>query len=777
MPPPDRPPNAARLAIEVRGVVQGVGFRPFVYNAARFRGLSGWVRNDSDAVRIEVQGPPEDLEAFCRTLRSHPPPQSTIDAIEVAETALQPEAGRFEIRTSGEGASPRPAIPADLATCGQCLAEIHTPGERRYRYSFTNCTNCGPRWSIIEAVPYDRQRTSMARFAMCDECRRQYEDPADRRFHAQPIACPNCGPALELLDPEGRRLAAGDEALKMAAGAVLAGEILAIQGLGGFQLVVDATSGQAVERLRQRKQRPDKPLAVMLLSADEVRARCELLPDEERELRSHQAPILLLRRRPDADALSDLTERVAPGNPYLGVMLPYTPLHHLLVDAVGRPIVCTSGNLSEEPMAITTEDAVDRLGRIADLFLVHDRPIVRPVDDSVARFGAGGLQLLRRARGYAPLPISLGFEATPLLAVGGHLKNTVAVSLGSQAIVGPHVGDLDNLLSVEVHRRVIDDLVAFFQIEPQSVACDLHPDYASTGEAERLAAAWGVPLVRVQHHHAHIAACMAEHGLEGPVLGFSWDGTGYGLDGTVWGGEVLHCEGAEFRRVGHLRTFPLAGGDQAVRQPRRSALGLLFEVFGAAAAEHAGAWFTRSELETLLAMLQRGVRCPRTSSMGRLFDAVAAICGLPAVISFEGQAAMALEFAADWAVEEAYPVSLFASGEATGAIDWEPMLRGVLADRAAGVSLRIISAKVHNALAEAALAAARAWGGRCVVLTGGCFQNALLTERLCRRLSDDGFDVYTHRRVPPGDGGIALGQLYIAASRIKETCHVPGNSR
>ncbi len=455
-------------------------------------------------------------------------------------------------------------------------------------------------------------------------------------------------------------------------------------------------------------------------------------------------------------------------------MLPYTPLHHLLMDAARRPIVCTSGNLSEEPMAITTQEAVQRLGPIADVLLVHDRPIVRPVDDSVGRIAPDGLQLLRRARGYAPLPIDLGFEGPTVLALGGHLKNTVALGLGSQAVVGSHVGDLDNVPSVEVHQRAVRDLVDFFQVVPGVVACDLHPDYASTRHAERLAAEWNVPLVRVQHHHAHVASCMAEHGLDGPVLGFAWDGTGYGGDGTVWGGEVLECDGSDYRRLAYLRTFPLPGGDKAVRQPRRSALGVLFELLGPAApdaildgdaAKHARNWFTGAELATLVAVLKRPRLSPWTSSVGRLFDAVAALCGLPAKISFEGQAAMALEFAADPGEQEAYPLPLLNTTPAVA--DWGPLVRAVLAERAAGEPVGQISARFHNALANLAVEVAQRWGGSRVVLSGGCFQNALLTERLRARLLEAGFQVYTHLQVPPGDGGIALGQLVIASRRFK----------
>ena len=767
--PTDNTPTARRLAIEVRGVIQGVGFRPFVFNLAGSFGLSGWVSNEAHAVRIEVQGPVDLLEAFCTRLQEEHPPPGRIDSVNAAPIDCDPnDTGRFVIRDSSPDGTPGPVIPADLATCAECLAEISTSGERRYGYAFTNCTNCGPRWSIIEELPYDRPRTSMARFGICADCRAEYGDPTDRRFHAQPIACPECGPQLELLDRSGRRSADRERALALAVDEVKAGKILAIKGLGGFQLVLDATNAGAVALLRQRKRRPDKPFAVMLSSLEETRGRCHVSEEEAQALASHQAPIVLLRRRHEGgpgETVSGIVAGVAPGNPYLGVMLPYTPLHHLFMAAVDRPIVCTSGNLSEEPMAIDTDDALERLAAIADLFLVHDRPIVRPVDDSVARVGRDGLQVFRRARGFAPTPIDLGFEGPTVLAVGGHLKNTVALSLGSQAILSAHVGDLDSVLGVDVHRRTVRDLVEFFRVSPAAVTCDMHPDYASTRHAERLAAEWRVPLVRVQHHHAHVAACRAENGIEGPLLGFSWDGTGYGLDGTVWGGEVLQCDGADFTRVGHLRTFPLPGGDRAVREPRRSALGVLFELFAGQAADHARAWFAPNELDSLATLLERSIRCPRTSSLGRLFDAVSCLCGLGATISFEGQAAMALEYVADRQEKDAYRMAL--SDRIPAVADWRPMIGAILNDRRSGAPAGIISARFHNALAEWALAAARRADCRQVALSGGCFQNALLFDRVRTRLLHAGFTVYTHRTVPPGDGGIALGQLLVAARRVK----------
>jgi hydrogenase maturation protein HypF len=847
------------LAITVRGVVQGVGFRPFVYNTATRLGLGGWVLNEADTVRIEAQGERAALDGFLDALRRHAPPQARVDAVEAAEIAPADERATgeqpvFEIRTSDGRAAPRPTIPADLGTCRDCLAEIQDRSQRRYRYPFTNCTNCGPRWSIIRQLPYDRPRTSMAAFAMCAECQAEYDHPADRRFHAQPIACPRCGPTLQLLDGRGGKLASGDAALAMSVEALLAGRIVAIKGLGGFQLLVDASDAEAVARLRERKHRPDRPFAVMLPSLDDVRLCCEVSAAEAEALVSPQAPIVLLRRRaggrctvadgrlpapepspkgradrdapePPAVRSTFLVEDVAPNNPYLGVMLPYTPLHHLLMQGVGRAMVCTSGNLSEEPMAITTEDAIRRLSSIADVLLTHDRPIVRPVDDSIVRVGGAGMQVLRRARGFAPVPLEIARNSLPsgcsvgratptLLAVGGHLKNAVALCLGggctpslsprnAQVVMSAHVGDLDSVRSVQVFRRAIDDLLDFFQAKPDAVVCDLHPDYASTRHAESLAARWNVPLLRVQHHHAHVAACMAEHALTGPVLGFSWDGTGYGADGTVWGGETLLCDDAGCRRVAHLRTFALPGGDRAARQPRRSAFGLLHEMFGQRAAEFTIAWFQASEIEALEVMLVRRLHSPRTSSMGRLFDAVAALCGLPTVISFEGQAAMALEYAADEDEDAAYsfglgygeafdgscdadrphpqplcrptfgrcpargeaepprPHSQEERGDAALVIDWEPVLREVLADRAAGVSVARVSARFHNALAEMATAVACSAGCRQVALTGGCFQNALLADRTRRRLASAGFDVYTHMKVPPGDGGIALGQLLL----------------
>ena len=773
--------NPRCLTITIRGIVQGVGFRPFVYKTANAAGLGGWVLNESDAVRIQVAGEATSLDKFLKALRTESPGQARIESLDVQEIPFAGEMSNcrtFQIRPSVHESLRRPVIPSDMAPCDDCLREIRDPQERRYRYPFTNCTNCGPRWSIIRELPYDRPGTSMGEFKMCAGCRAEYDDPDDRRFHAQPIACPECGPRLTLLGCDGARLADGDEALRGAVETVLSGKTVALKGVGGFQLIVDATNPDAVARLRTRKNRPDKPFALMLEDLDTVRKRCIAAPDELAALSSTVAPIILFKRRADNNSLNDIAAEVAPGNPDLGVMLPSSPLHHLFLGDVARPLVCTSGNLSEEPIATGTDDALRHLRRIADVILTHSRAIVRPVDDSVARVDSGRLQLLRRARGFAPVPIRLA-ESTPcVIAVGGHLKNTVALSLNEEVVMSAHVGDLDNLRSLNVHRRAVSDLVSFFGVTPEAVVCDRHPDYASTRHAEQLAASWDAPLIRVQHHHAHVAACVAEHKLDesvGPVLGLSWDGTGYGLDGTAWGGEALLCSGSEFERIGHLRTFLLPGGDKAAREPRRSALGLLFEILGADAAPIAESWFTEKELGTLLQALGRPRLFPRTSALGRLFDAVATLCGLTAIASFEGQAAMGLEFAADHSVTEAYP---FPVSRTTPAIaDWEPLVRAILEDLRHGVSVARIAAQFHNALANMAHAMSLHAGTSQVVLTGGCFQNQMLTSRVKSRLSKAGWTVYTHHHVPPGDGGLALGQILIAARKMKGRSDVSRNSR
>jgi hydrogenase maturation protein HypF len=752
-----------RLRAVVRGAVQGVGFRPFVYRLAHDLGLTGWVANSPHGVVIELEGGQEALRSFLLRLEREKPPRAAIQSLEPAFLDPVGFTG-FEIRPSDPTGSPTALVLPDIATCPDCLAEIRDPADRRYGYPFTNCVNCGPRFSIIRTLPYDRSNTTMARFPLCPRCRAEYEEPADRRFHAQPTACPACGPQLACWDTDGRLLAERERALELAVQAVRRGEIVAVKGLGGFHLVADARSEEAVRRLRSRKQREEKPLALMYPSLDRIRGDCLVEPLEERLLASPEAPIVLLRR----DRLGGVAPSVAPGNPCLGVMLPYTPLHHLLLQALDHPVVATSGNRADEPICTDEREALVRLTGLADLFLVHDRPIARHVDDSIVRLLLGRELLLRRARGYAPLPLLLQEGGPPTLAVGAHLKSTVAVRVGRAAFLSQHIGDLETPEASEAFERVIGDLERLYAVSPTGVVCDAHPDYRSTRYAETR----GAPLLRVQHHQAHVFACMADNDLAGPLLGVAWDGTGYGPDGTVWGGEFFRVTPTACERVAHLRTFRLPGGEQAVREPRRSALGLLFALFGEEALARQElrpvAAFAPAERPLLARMLARGINSPLTSSAGRLFDGVAALLDLRQRALFEGQAAMELEWAAEGAsLEASYPLPVRPAGP-LHLVDWEPLLTALLADLAAGRETAGLACRFHNSLAEAVVRVAEIVGEAKVLLTGGCFQNRLLTERTVARLRAAGFHPYWHQRVPPNDGGIALGQL-VAAARAKES--------
>jgi len=756
------------MRVHILGAVQGVGFRPFVYRLATELGLSGWVCNSMQGVQLEVEGESGRLEDFARRLVSDRPPQASVQGLESWQLDAVGYAG-FEIRDSQALGEKTAIVLPDIATCAECLAEIFDPANRRYGYPFTNCTNCGPRFSIIEGVPYDRANTSMRHFAMCARCLEEYANPLDRRFHAEPNACPACGPQLALWDSGGKLLARRGDAAAAAIEAIRQGKILALKGLGGFQLLTDARRDEAVRTLRQRKRRAEKPLALMFPSLGAVEAACEVGEVERRLLSSPESPIVLLRRKRGGGAgqgASGVAPSVAPGNPDLGVMLPYTPLHHLLMRGLDFPVVATSGNLSEEPICTDEREALERLHGIADLFLVHDRPIARHVDDSIVRVALGRELVLRRARGYAPLPIRVTHELPSLLAVGGHLKSAVAVSAGRSVFVSQHIGDLETVQSYEAFQRVIADFRSLYALEPVGIVCDAHPDYLST----RFAAKHGLPILSVQHHHAHILGCMAENDLEGEVLGIAWDGTGYGLDGTIWGGEFLTVRGTGFERTAHFRTFPLPGGETAVREPRRAALGLLYEMFG-------DALFARSDLAPLKAFgprvlpviraaLARGVNAPRTSSAGRIFDAVASIVGLRQENRFEGQAAMELEYALDGvASDESYPFAI-APGPAPAPVDWEPMVHALLTDVEHRIPLAQTAVRLHNTLAEIIVAVARRVRHERVVLSGGCFQNRYLTERAVARLRAEGFRLYWHQRIPPNDGGIALGQI-LAASHAR----------
>ncbi len=755
----------ARLALHISGVVQGVGFRPFVYRLATELQLNGWVLNSAQGVFVEAEGDPSTLEQFRRRIEDDAPPQAQIHA--VVATSLPPVGYcHFEIRHSDGGGPRTTLVLPDVATCPDCLRELFDPSDRRYRYPFINCTNCGPRYSIIEEIPYDRPHTTMRDFALCPVCQAEYDDPADRRFHAQPNACPECGPQLAFWDSRGLLLVDEDDALLAAADAIRQGWIVAVKGIGGFHLMADARSEDAVARLRQRKRREAKPFAIMAPSVAQVECICALSGEEQDLLTSSAAPIVLLSKR----LRSEIAPNVAPGNPRLGVMLPYTPLHHLLMAELNFPVVATSGNLSDEPICIDEHEALQRLRGIADFFLVHNRPITRAVDDSVARIVAGEVQILRRSRGYAPLPIRLPEPVSaPTLAVGAHLKNSVALAVGDQIFLSQHIGDLETPQAYDAFRHTIDSLCQLYDVEPAAVVCDAHPDYLSTRYAADLAEQRGIPLTKVQHHYAHILACMAENGVRAPVLGLAWDGTGYGDDGTIWGGEFLFVDQTGYRRVAHLRPFALAGADAAVREPRRSALGLRHAT---KRIDAPGFWqplpeFTQEERTVLATMLNRGLNTVNTTSMGRLFDGVAALLGLHPISAFEGQAAMALEFAALQAhsTNEHYLLPVLAAEDGSDhlILDWATMIDQILADVRRGNSTGRIALKFHNALVEAAVETVRRLDDRLgieeIVLSGGCFQNKLLTESLILRLRQSGHRVHWHKRIPPNDGGVAVGQV------------------
>ncbi|MFZ0734838.1 MAG: carbamoyltransferase HypF [Candidatus Sulfotelmatobacter sp.] len=725
-------PAVKRLRITLRGAVQGVGFRPFVYRLATEMALTGWVLNSSSGLVVEVEGTPEELRGFEQRIELERPKASVITA---RESTWLPSQGftRFEIHHSDTDSVKSVNVLPDLATCPECLAELFDPANRRFQYPFTNCTNCGPRYTIVIDIPYDRPNTTMRDFILCPACRDEYENPADRRFHAQPNACPVCGPKL-------------DTAIAEIAAALQRGEIVALKGIGGFQLLVDARQPAAVARLRQRKHREEKPFALMMPSLEMAREYCEISPAEVEVLESQAAPIVLLKPRPG----TDIAWNVAHCSPYLGVMLPYSPLHHMLMRECPFPLIATSGNRSDEPIAVGNEEAGERLKNIADRFLMHNRPIVRACDDSVVRLTRGHVGILRRARGYAPLGIRVHRELPPVLAVGGHLKNTVAIAVGRDVFLSQHIGDLETLEARRAFEGAIADLCRLYSFKPEAVVCDLHPDYASTHWAERS----GLPIIRVQHHQAHVAACAAENNVDEPYLGVSWDGTGYGLDGAIWGGEFFRVEGGQFERIAHLRSFGLPGGDVAVREGWRSAASLLFEVFGPHSPDYklsnAASGKPLLESSKVRHMLEHGINVVPTTSVGRLFDAVASITGIAQRNRFEGQAAMLLENEiGSLRTEEAYPLK---EG------DWGSLVASVAEDKRGGIAIPRIAARFHNALVGWILQVAEESGLRQIVLSGGVFQNRYLTERTAEVLEARGFVVHTHRQVPPNDGGIALGQ-------------------
>ncbi len=755
-----------RAQIVIQGAVQGVGFRPFLYRLAEEMQLPGWVSNTPQGIVIEVEGLPHQLEWFVRRIETEKPPHACIQSLRRTDSDPIGLVG-FEIRASSGTGSKTALLLPDLATCPECRAELFDPSNRRYLYPFTNCTHCGPRFSIIESLPYDRPNTSMKIFPMCPACREEYENPLNRRFHAQPNACPNCGPQTEYWNAKGEVVSRIHRAILDAAESIREGFVVAVKGLGGFHLLADAENPDAVARLRQRKHREEKPFALMFPSLETIKAECCVSPLEEELLLSPESPIVLLPRQRECKSL--LAEKIAPGNPYLGIMLPYTPLHHILLHELNRPLIATSGNRSDEPICIDEREALERLSGIADFFLVHNRPIVRHVDDSIVRVVAEREMILRRARGYAPLPVDLGRRLPSILAVGAHLKNTIALSAGSNIFISQHIGDLETEAAYGAFQEVIERFQSVYETRPVCVACDLHPDYLSTQYAQRT----GIPIVPIQHHYAHALSCMAENQIEESVLAVSWDGTGLGPDGTIWGGEFLQIDQAGFQRFAHLRTFPLPSGDGAIKQPCRAAAGLLFECLGEEAFERLELPPFRSispgDIRLLHEMLRKRFNTPRTSSAGRLFDAVASLLDFRQSVSFEGQAAMELEFSLQDEISgDFYPIDIRAAADESSSLvlDWKPMLMAMLDDIRQGKPVSSCSIRFHNGLVESIVATAQKIGQPNVLLTGGCFQNKYLCERTIQRLKEEGFSPYWHRIVPPNDGGISLGQIAAAIRNL-----------
>ncbi len=769
--------------IHITGIVQGVGFRPFVYGLAQRLGVTGWVRNTSAGVDILAEGGEPVLQRFAAELRSQAPPLAQIESLRV-EAAAANGCQAFEILES----EPIPAafmpISADVATCPDCLRELFDPSDRRYRYPFINCTNCGPRYTIVTDIPYDRPNTTMAGFPLCADCAAEYHNPLDRRFHAQPVACAQCGPQIWLEYPVGQAegqadssaCISGDEALLQAQKLLATGAVVAIKGLGGFHLACDAANAEAVERLRQRKLRVDKPFALMMPDLETVRQHCRVSDEEAALLESRQRPIVILQRRPE----STIAAQVAPQQHTLGVMLPYTPLHHLLFAAhplapgftPPQALVMTSGNLSEEPIATDNDEARRRLGGLADAFLMHNRPIRTRCDDSVARADLPAVpSLLRRSRGYAPSPLYLPWETPPLFAAGAELKNTFCLAREQRAFLSHHIGDLENFETLQAFEDGVQHMQRLFRVAPTAIAYDLHPNYLATRYALARAEREGLPALGVQHHHAHIAACLADNGLDGsqPALGLAFDGTGYGEDGAIWGGEFLLADYQGFQRLAHLRYAPLPGGDAAIRRPARTALAFLWQCELAWEPELPPCQELCADERTLLrSQLEHAINSPPTSSLGRLFDAAAALAGVRQRVNYEAQAAIEFEAMIDPLETSAYPFELFGSDPII--IDYTQCLHNLAQDALRGVPPSTIAARFHNGLANMALAVClrlrQATGVRAVALSGGVWQNRALLRRVADGLQAQGFTLYTHQRVPANDGGLALGQAAIAAWRL-----------
>jgi hydrogenase maturation protein HypF len=759
----------SRIHIVIRGAVQGIGFRPFVYRLANELKLNGYVFNNSKGVFIEAEGDEKILNTFLSRIEKEKPSLSVITSLE--HSILDPaDYNDFTIRESEEDEDVSALILPDIAVCDDCLNEMFNPDDRRYLYPFINCTNCGPRFSIIESIPYDRPNTSMKIFKMCDACREEYENPLDRRFHAQPTACHDCGPQVSLWNEKGNRISIKNEAIVQSTKLIKDGKIIALKGIGGFQLIVDAQNNDTIKRLRKRKHREEKPFALLFPAIQSIKNVCHISKTEERVLRSPESPIVLLKKK-SASLLNgkqvqnsklNISDFVAPSNPYLGVMLPYTPLHHLLMREFNSPIVATSANLSEEPICIDENEALERLKGITDYFLVNNRPIVRHVDDSIVRIVMNREMVLRRARGYAPLPVQLrenygDSKFKTILAVGGHLKNTVALKKGDSIFISQHIGDLSTEESNNTFKKVIKDFELLYDAKPDNIISDMHPDYISTKHAKLIKS----NVEQVQHHYAHIAACRLENQIDGQTLGASWDGTGYGEDGTIWGGEFFLTDDSSYKHVARLKQFKLPGGEIAIKEPRRSLAGIFFELSGEFFVDEYGYLlkkkFADKDLSVIANMLVKGINSPLTSSAGRLFDAVSSLLGICQKSSYEGQAAMMLEFTADRYEMGDYPFKVIEDDKLI--INWQPLIENIILDLKKDVATSIISAKFHNSLAKIILSIAKIMATKKVILSGGCFQNGLLLERTIELLQVNKYKVYWHQRIPPNDGGISLGQI------------------
>jgi hydrogenase maturation protein HypF len=758
-----------RVQIRISGAVQGVGFRPFIYKLASSMNLKGWVLNSPRGVTIDAEGKREILEKFIIKIENEKP---AISFIQILEFKYLDPVGydKFEIRKSETGGEPDAILLPDIATCPDCLKDIFSADNRRYLYPFTNCTNCGPRYTIIDSLPYDRSRTSMKNFMMCDDCRREYENPADRRFHAQPNACPKCGPEVELLDIKGGKICEKQDAIPEVIKAISQGKIAAIKGLGGFHLVCDARSDKAVNLLRQRKFREEKPFALMFPGLNEIKEVCYVSALEERSLLSPQAPIVLLKKREGENLISKF---VALNNPYLGVMLPYTPLHHIIMNGLKIPIVATSGNLSDEPIYTDNREALEKLSGIADIFLVHNRPILRYVDDSIVTINLNNEILYRRSRGYAPFPIIINTaqsfykeNSNQFLSVGAHLKNTIALYKNRNIYLSQHIGDLDTPESYKAFKNTIEDLKQMYNINPEEVICDMHPDYVSAKYAKDRV----IPSFQVQHHVAHTFSCIVENQISPPLLGVAWDGTGYGTDGTIWGGEFFLVKDKTIKRFANLRTFTLPGGEIAIKEISRTAIGLLYEIYGEKL--FSTDTFKKivpthlKDIKLLKNILSNKINSPVTSSAGRLFDAVASILNIKQKVNFEGQAAMELEFLTEGIDSEREYIYTIEYDDSNHRfiVNWEPIIHQILSEISNKISLNSISTKFHNTLAEIITDIALKSGEEKILLSGGCFQNRYLLRNTVNKLEKKNLKAYYQSRIPPNDGGIAAGQIFYRLS-------------